>query len=352
MGEHMQNVESESLELIDVHQQSPTVMPLPEPPPLGVVAESDSFSLVDSELIEALKVWPQIKLTREVLAQARKLPLLEPMPEPMPQPVHRHIPGGAGAPDVGVVIVDPEPGGTNRPAVLHMHGGGYIVENTMLHPIIQAMAHDCQCVVVSVNYRLAPETPFPGALDDNYAALKWLFEHAEELGVDRKRIAVAGESAGGGHAAALAIRARDRREVPILLQILIYPMLDDRTGSSRPAPASMGRYMWTEDANRFGWTALLGVPAGSDEVPAGAVPARVENLAGLPPAWIGTGSIDLFADEDVTYAQRLMRAGVQTELLVVPGAYHGFDLLVQQAAVSKSFRASWQAALRRAFASN
>ena len=135
-----------------------------------------------------------------------------------------------------------------------------------------------------------------------------------------------------------------------MFQLLIYPMLDDRTGSSQPAPASMGRYMWNEKANCFGWTALLGVPAGSPEVPSGAAPARVEDLAGLAPAWIGTGAIDLFADEDVIFARRLLRAGVPTELLVIPGAYHGFDLLVQEATISKIFTASWKSALRRAFA--
>ncbi len=326
------------------------LMPTPEPPPLGVVESADSYPLVDAELVEAIKLWPQIEISMEVLAEARKLPLLDPMPPPMPQPIIRHIHGAAGTPDVRIAIVDPSPGETCRPVVVHMHGGGYIVKNTMLYPMIQKMAHDCQCVVVSVDYRLAPETPFPGSLDDNYAALKWVYDHAEELGVDSNRIAVAGESAGGGHAAALAIRARDRGEVPLILQLLLYPMLDDRTGSSRPAPTSMGRYMWNENANRFGWTALLGIPAGSSEIPANAVPSRVEELSGLAPAWIGTGSIDLFAEEDVTYAQRLMRAGVPTELLVLPGAYHGFDLLVQEAAVSKTFTQSWKAALRRAFA--
>src|SRR4029077_17645569 len=145
----------------------------------------------------------------------------------------------------------------------------------------QRTAQSCNCVVVSVEYRLAPETPFPGALEDNYTALRWLYANAETLGVDRNRIAIGGESAGGGHAAALAIAARDRKEVPVIFQLLIYPMLDDRTGSSRPVPPHIGEFIWTAQSNVFGWSSLLGVPAGSAKVPAGAVPARVEDLSGL-----------------------------------------------------------------------
>ena len=343
----MQTGEPNAKTLLEV---DPLAIPVPVPPDLGFVQAAATYPLVDQELVGVLKVWPQAELTHELLGERRKVQLVEPIPLPVPQPQNRNVPGSEGAPDVHVVIVDPLTGGTGRPVVLHMHGGGYIAENPMLYPIIQTMARDCQCVVVSVDYRLAPETAAPGSLEHNYAALKWVYENADELGIDRKRIALAGESAGGGHAAALAIHARDLGQIPILFQLLIDPMLDDRTGSSRPAPTSMGQYIWTEQSNRFGWTALLGVPAGSDEVAAGAVPARVEDLSGLPPAWIGTGSIDLFADEDVTYAQRLMRAGVPTQLLVVPGAYHGFDLLVQEAAVSKVFTESWKSALRRAFA--
>ncbi|MGO8793238.1 MAG: alpha/beta hydrolase fold domain-containing protein [Candidatus Sulfotelmatobacter sp.] len=192
----------------------------------------------------------------------------------------------------------------------------------------------CNCLVVSVDYRLAPETHFPGSLEDNYAALRWLYTNADTLGIDRKRIAIGGESAGGGHAAALAIAARDRKEFPILFQLLIYPMLDDRTGSTRPVPPGIGEFVWNATSNRFGWTSLLGVPAGSPTVPAGAVPARVENVAGLPPAFISVGAIDLFAGEDIEYGRRLLEAGVPTELHVIPGAYHGYNLLAPQTTVS------------------
>jgi acetyl esterase/lipase len=231
-----------------------------------------------------------------------------------------------------------------------MHGGGFMMTDPFLLPRLQGIATDCHCVVVSVDYRLAPETRYPGSLEDNYAALKWVHAHAAELGIDRSRIAVGGESAGGTHAASLAIHARDRNEAPIVFQLLIYPALDDRTGSTRPAPPTIGHFMWNAGANRLAWSSLLGVPAGSSKVPAAAVPARVASVAGLPPAWIGVGSIDLFVEEDMEYARRLVHAGVATELLVVRGAFHGFDLLVPDAEVSQQFSASWKSALRKAFA--
>jgi acetyl esterase/lipase len=280
----------------------------------------------------------------------RQLPAVPPLPAPAPQPVERRIPGPAGALEVRLWVVDPAPSEKGKPVLLHMHGGGFMMTDPTLMPRIQGIATDCHCVVVSVDYRLAPETRFPGSLDDNYAALKWVHAQAAELGIDRSKIAVGGESAGGGHAASLAIHARDRNEVPIVFQLLIYPQLDDRTGSTRAAPPAIGRFLWTASANRLAWSSLLGVPAGSSKAPAAAVPARASSVDGLPPAWIGVGSIDLFVEEDMEYARRLVHAGVATELLVMPGAFHGFDLLVPDAQASRQFGASWKSALRNAFA--
>jgi len=328
-----------------------------EPSPVADPDSLDPYSLVDPELRPALKQFPAFELTAEMVCQFRQMPGMPPLPAPAPQPVERHIPGPPGAPEVRLWVVDPAPSEKGKPCLLHMHGGGFMMTNPMLMPQIQGIATDCHCVVVSVDYRLAPETRYPGSLEDNYAALKWVHAHAAELGIDRSRIAVGGESAGGTHAANLAIHARDRNkrdrsgeDVPICFQLLIYPALDDRTGSSHPAPPAVGHFMWTPSANRFAWSSLLVVPAGSSQVPAAAVPARVASVAGLPPAWIGVGSIDLFAEEDMEYARRLVHAGVATELLVAPGAFHGFDLLVPDAEVSKQFSASWKSALRKAFA--
>jgi len=313
-------------------------------------AIADPFSVVDPELLPALKQFPAYDLSAELVSKFRQLPAMPPLPSPAPQPVERHIPGPPAAPKVRLWVVDPAPSENGKPVLLHMHGGGLMMPDPMLLPRLQGIATDCRCVVVSVDYRLAPETRYPGSLEDNYTALKWVHANAAELGIDRSKIAVGGESAGGGHAASLAIHARDRNEVPIVFQLLIYPQLDDRTGSTRPAPPAIGHFMWAASANRFAWSSLLGVPAGSSKVPVAAVPARVASVAGLPPAWIGVGSIDLFVEEDMEYTRRLVHAGVATELLVVRGAFHGFDLLVQDAEASKQFSASWKSALRKAFA--
>jgi acetyl esterase/lipase len=316
-------------------------------------AIADPYSVVDPELLPVLKQFPVVDfsaVSAEMVGKIRQMPGLPPLPAPAPQPVERHIPGPSGAPEVRLWVVDPAPSETGKPVLLHMHGGGLVLPDPMLLPRLQGIATDCHCVVVSVDFRLAPETRYPGSLEDNYAALKWVHAHAAELGIDRSKIAVGGESSGGGHAASLAIHARDRNEVPIVFQLLIYPQLDDRTGSTRPAPPAIGHFIWTASANRFAWSSLLGVPAGSSRVPAGAVPARVASVAGLPPAWIGVGSIDLFAEEDMEYARRLVHAGVATELMVAGGAFHGFDFFVPDAEASKQFSASWKSALRKAFA--
>lgn len=313
-------------------------------------ADADPYSLVDPEFLPALKQFPAVDLSAELVRKFRQSPSMPPLPGPAPQPVERHIPGPPGAPEVRLWVVDPAPAEKSKPVLLHMHGGGFMMPDPWLLPRLQGIATDCHCVVVSVDYRLAPETRYPGSLEDNYAALKWVHAHAAELGMDRSRIAVGGESAGGGHAASLAIHARGRNEVPIVFQLLIYPGLDDRTGSARPAPPAVGHFMWNASANRLAWSSLLGVPAGSSRVPAAAVPARVASVAGLPPAWIGVGALDLFVEEDMEYARRLVHAGVATELLVVRGAFHGFDLVVPDAEASKQFSASWKSALRKAFA--
>jgi acetyl esterase/lipase len=332
-------------------------------PPAAILAETepvsrsetspaiaDPYSVVNPELVSTLKEFPSYDLSLVMVDKFRQMPGMPPLPAPAPQPVERHIPGPPGAPEVRLWVVDPAPSEKNKPVLLHMHGGGFIMNDPMWMPLLQGIATDCHCVVVSVDYRLAPETHYPGSLEDNYAALKWVYAHAAELGINRSKIAVGGESAGGGHAANLAIHARDRNEVPILFQVLIYPQLDDRTGSTHSVPPAIGQFIWTASANRLAWNSLLGVPAGSSNVPAAAVPARVASVAGLPPAWIGVGSIDLFVDEDMEFARRLIDAGIATELLVEPGAFHGFDVLVPNAEVSKQFSASWKTALRKAFA--
>jgi acetyl esterase/lipase len=203
-----------------------------------------------------------------------------------------------------------------------------------------------QCVVASVEYRLAPEHPFPAPVEDCYAALKWLSARSAELGVNRSRIAVGGASAGGGLAAGLALLTRDRAEVEVTFQLLIYPMIDDRN----VAPASEtvpDTFVWTRENNRMGWRAYLGREPGGADVSPYAAAARATDLTGLPPAYIPVGDLDLFLDENITYAQRLLAAGVPTELHVYPGAFHGFNGFVPSAEISRRFNADRDSALKR-----
>ncbi len=238
----------------------------------------------------------------------------------------RTIPGAKGQPDILLYLINSKPG-ASRPGIVNTHGGGFVLGSAQADVAgLQDICAELDAVAISVEYRLAPETTWAGSLEDNYAALKWLHANAASIGADPARIALLGASAGGGHAAMLAIAARDRGEVPVAFQCLIYPMLDDRTGSSRRVPAHVGKLVWTSAENRFGWQSFLGQKPGLAKAPRGAVPARLTNLTGLPPAFIGVGSLDLFHDEDVDYAQRLNDAGVGCELIVVPGAFHGFDL--------------------------
>jgi len=318
---------------------------------LSAAAGFDPLPFVHPELRPFMEPMRQlvgtIRLSNETLVTRRRVDFSQPTSEAPPF-VDRLIAGTAGSPAVRVYVINAGVAATaHRPAILHMHGGGFVMldARSSIHNL-QDLAVALDCVIVTVDYRLAPETRFPGALNDNYAALLWLYKNADELGVDRMRIAVMGDSAGGGHAAMLAIAARDRGEVPLIFQALIYPMLDDRTGSSRRAPPHVGMVVWSAEDNEFGWTSLLGVPAGSGSVPHGSVPARESELSGLPPTFIGVGSIDLFADENVEYARRLMGAGVVTELHVVPGAFHGFDGLLMTT-VAKQFRSILINALAR-----
>jgi acetyl esterase/lipase len=237
----------------------------------------------------------------------------------------RLIPVGKPHPDVPIYIVNAK-AGANRPAILHTHGGGYIIGSAKESiRSLQEICKDLDCVAVSVDYRLAPEVTYTGSIEDNYAGLKWLHANAAELGVNPNKIAVMGESAGGGHAAILAITARDRGEVPVCFQCLIYPMLDDRTGSNIKKPPHVGTLIWTPRSNRLGWESFLGQKPGLAKAPIAAIPARNPNLKGLPPAFIGVGTLDLFCDEDIDYGQRLSAAGVLTETIVVQGAFHGFE---------------------------
>ena len=221
-------------------------------------------------------------------------------------------------------------------AMLWVHGGGMMVGTERQdNRTCSTYARDLGAVVVSVGYRLAPQHPFPAANDDCYAAWAWLVERSDELGVDRSRMIVAGESGGGGHAAALSQRIRDQHEVQPMAQVLLVPMLDDRTAAD---PANdLGHFVWTWSDTRAGWTSYLGHEPGQPSEPEYAVAARRKDLGGLPPTWIGCGDKDLFFDEDRQYARRLHDAGVHVEFYEVPGGPHGFHVLAPDSPVSQAF---------------
>ena len=245
----------------------------------------------------------------------------------------------------GVRIYRPLQGATGA-GLLWIHGGGYVIGAASTNDReCAALAGNLGLVVVSVEYRLAPKYPFPLPLDDCFAAWHFMLKSAEALGIDRERIAITGQSAGGGLAAALAQRIADDGGVQPAAQLLTYPMLDDRTALREELDAVRHR-LWNNKNNRGAWGFYLGCDPGSDSLPEYAAPGRREDLSGLPPTWIAAGDLDLFYDEDCRYAERLREAGVPCEFHTVQGAPHGFDLLAPEAGVSRAFNAEYSRFLR------
>lgn len=312
-----------------------------------------SRHLVDPGLLELLDSFQPIALSAKSLAGVRAALPAEPVLEGSDGDIDvgiLQVPGGEGAPDVRILVYRPRAGDAPRAGLLHIHGGGFVLGSADRSDFAnRALARALNCVIVSVDYRLAPETRFPGPVQDCFAALCWMQASAGRLGIDAARIGIIGESAGGGLAAALALMARDRGGPAIAFQHLIFPMLDDRTCINTGANPFAGEFIWTAADNRFGWASLLGEAPGGADVSAYAAPARAAALSGLPPAFIAVGSLDLFLDENLAYAQRLARAGVPVELHVYPGAFHAFQMATG-AAVTRRANADSLASLRRAMA--
>ena len=246
---------------------------------------------------------------------------------------------------VSVRVYRPKSATGRTPALLWIHGGGYLNGSPEQDERSSTeFARDLGITVVSLRYRFGPEHPSPAAVEDAYAGLLYTFGHE---GIDPSRVAIGGASAGAGLAAALALYAHDRGEVTPVFQLLVYPMLDDRTVTRTDLDTRNVR-VWTPGSNRFGWTSHLGHEPGLPVASDYAAPARREDLSGLPPAWIGVGSLDLFFDEDVTYARRLLDAGIPCDTFIVPGAFHGFDALFRNKPVSREFWREQARALRGA----
>ncbi len=247
----------------------------------------------------------------------------------------------------GVVVRVHRPVGLegSAPCVYSIHGGGYVLGTYEMDDAkFDRWCPQYGIVGVSVEYRLAPETAYPGPLEDCYAGLKWTYDNAAEIGVDPDKIGITGVSAGGGLCAALALLARDRDEVPLQFQLLDCPMIDDRQVT--PSSRIDNLLVWTKASNTFGWRCYLGDLYGTDEVPAHAAPARAEDLSGLPEAYVCVGGADGFRDEDITYAMRLYGAGVPTELHVYPGAPHGV-VLFSDTEIAQRYSADQEDWLRR-----
>jgi acetyl esterase/lipase len=288
----------------------------------------------EPDVVERLQAIGAFSIDVDNLATLRAQPirLQRPLSDRVQRTDHR-VPGPAGAPEVGVRVHRPAGMTDALPCVYSMHGGGYVMGSHLGNDSrFDAWCPELGCVGVAVDYRLAPETPFPGPLEDCYSGLKWVHEHAAELGVDPTRIGVMGGSAGGGLAAALALLARDRAEIPLAFQLLNYPMLDDRqiTPSSQ-----VDTPIWSPHNNRFAWTAYLGEAYGGDDISPYAAAARASDLAGLPPAFVIVGDLDCLLDEDVDYARRLIAAGVPTDLHVLAGAPHAFDSMMPDTNVAR-----------------
>jgi acetyl esterase/lipase len=258
------------------------------------------------------------------------------------------VPAEGGSPAVSLRLYRPKKLAAPQPALYWMHGGGFVMgspEQDEARNI--ALVRALGITVAAVRYRLAPEHPAPAAVEDAYAGLRWLFASAARLFIDPQRIAIGGASAGGGLAATLALFAHDRREVQPAFQLLVYPMLDDRTVTRKDHDTRNVR-VWTSRSNAWAWSVYLGHAPGAPDTSPHAAAGRRADLRGLPPAWIGVGTIDLFHDENCAYAARLNASGVPCELHVVPGAFHAFDMLFRQAPVSRAFFAEAIRALKAA----
>jgi acetyl esterase/lipase len=278
--------------------------------------------ILDPEVAPLLAEAPQFSFTAEALAAMRENRISLMGEIELSDSVERADHVVSTDPEVVVRVHRPKSANGVLPVIYSIHGGGYIIGSYDMDDLkFDRWCQKLGCVGVSVEYRLAPETPYPGPLDDCYAGLKWTYDHAAEIGADPAHIGIAGVSAGGGLTAALALLARDRGEVPLCFQLLECPMLDDTQTTS--SSCLDGLPIWSREANTFGWKSYLGDLYGTDDIPAYAAATRATDLTGLPSALVIVGGADGFRDEDITYALRLNQAGVPTELHVLPGAPHG-----------------------------
>ncbi|MBY0509792.1 MAG: alpha/beta hydrolase [Rhodospirillaceae bacterium] len=311
-----------------------------------------TIDFVDAELREALEQRPRLKLSDEALPKSRafihKLAAATPKPDlPDLGVSEMHVDSIFGAAPIRILMYKPRGRSHRLPAFVHVHGGGFVMGAPEMRDVEnRILASKLNCVIVSVDYRLAPEAPYPAALHDVYAVLVWLNANALALDVDPARIGIKGESGGGGIAAGVALYARDKNGPPLAFQHFIYPMIDDRTAIRTDLNPYVGEFVWTQEHNLFGWRALLGQEPGRGDVSPYAAASRADDLSKLPPTYIAVGALDLFLEENMDYAHRLSRAGVPVELHVYPGAYHGFQAAAQARVSQQADRDSFDSLLK------
>ena len=308
----------------------------------------------DPELAAVLGVINEVlppSLTPDMIEPMRAANVTPPIEELLatrPEISHREqtIPGYEGA-ELVISVFARRTHTAPGPGFYHTHGGGMIIGDRFTGiEVMLDWVDRFDGVCVSVEYRLAPEFPDPYPVEDCYAGLVWTAEHAGQLGIDPDRLIIAGASAGGGLAAGTTLLARDRQGPPLIGQVLIYPMIDDRN-DTLSAHQIEGVGVWDRVSNDTGWTALLGDRAGTDHVSIYAAPSRASDLSGLPPAFIDVGTAEVFRDEDVAYASTIWACGGVAELHVWPGGFHGFDLMAPHTAIAQAMTAARTAWVQR-----
>lgn len=328
---------------------------------LTAAAESNSPSshllapeYKDPALLSAIKIDAVRLQDKAGLAEINRLFLEAAEASPVQPDAKFTAPARGGQPAVDLYVYYPEDGNKSTwPVIYFMHGGGYLIGNARQNnESLAELARLNQVAVVSVEYRLAPEAPFPADIDDAYHGLAYMLNHADKFKIDKEKLILMGESAGGGLAARLALKVRDKGEFKPKGQVLIYPMLDYRTGTDESPYRSKttGEFVWTAQMNRIGWNTLKGGRTiAADQMPYYSA-ATARNLAGLPRTYMMAGSLDLFANENLDYANRLVQAGVPTDFQLISGVYHAFELVNPGSPQARDYKAARTQAIQRILA--
>ena len=286
---------------------------------------------IDPELKAALDSFPGFNITDEFLPIIRQFPAKTPFTTPQYEEVF--IEAEDRSQPLRCLIIDPIPHADNRPAMLYFHGGGFVFGSPEVTlPTAQKLAEDVGCLIILLDYRLAPEHPFPAALEDGRQVLSWLESNAQQLRLDKDRVAIGGDSAGGGHAVVLTAALNSGSPIVPSYLFLAYPMLDNDTGLDGEG----GTSIWTAANNKFGWDAYLGEDV-TENISRGAVASKIEDLHNFPPVFLATGTLDLFFEENLTFVKKLQNQGGKVEQHIFEGAYHAFDVLVPEAEISQDF---------------